>query len=68
MEKAAARDLNRNVHFIPKSNAQNTISFLMSPHGQRLKNRDNFQIVTDMNRTNEYPAETAGARFIKRVR
>jgi hypothetical protein len=62
MEKAAARDLNRNVHFIPKSNTQNAISFLMSPHGQRFKNRDNFRIVTDMN-----PAETAGARFIKRV-
>jgi imidazolonepropionase-like amidohydrolase len=40
----------------------------MSPFGQRLKNRDNFRIVSDMNRTNEFPAETADARFIKRVR
>ena len=68
MEQAAARDLNRNVHFIPKSNTERAISFLKSPFGQRLKNRSNFRIVTDMNRTNEYPSETAGAQFIKQVR
>jgi hypothetical protein len=68
MEKAAARDLNRNIHFIPKSNTSNAVSFLKSPFGQRLKNRDNFRIVSDMNRDNEHPPNTAGAQLIKRVR
>lgn len=68
MEKAAARNLNKNIHFIPKSTTENAISFLKSTFGQRLKNRDNFRIVTDMNRTNESMPETAGARFVKQVR
>ena len=68
MEKAAARDLNRNIHFIPKTSTANAISFLLSPFGQRLKNRDHFRIVSDMHRDNEYPSNTAGAEFIKLVR
>ena len=68
MEQAAARDLNKNIHFIPKSTTENAISFLKSTFGQRLKNRNNFRIVTDMNRTNERMPETAGARFIKQAR
>jgi hypothetical protein len=68
MEKAASRALNQNVHFMPKSNTDNAISFLKSPFGQRLKNQKNFRIVTDMNRTNESPSNTAGARLIKLVR
>ena len=68
MEKAASRALNRNVHFIPKSNTESALSFLRSPFGQRLKNKANFRIVTDMNRSNEHPSDTAGARLIHRVR
>lgn len=68
METAAAKALNRNVHFIPKSSTDNALSFLRSPFGQRLKNKDTFRIVTDMNRLNETPSHNAGARFIKKLR
>lgn len=68
MDKAASHALNRNVHFIPKSNTGSALSFLRSLFGQRLKNRANFRIVTDMNRSNEHPSDTAGARLIHRVR
>ena len=68
METAAAKALNRNVHFIPKSSTNNALSFLRSPFGQRLKNKDTFRIVTDMNRLNEKPSHNAGARFIKELR
>ncbi|CAF1480142.1 unnamed protein product, partial [Adineta steineri] len=53
MEYAAAKELNKNVHFIPKSSTENALSFLRSPFGQILKNRNTFRIVTDMHRSNE---------------
>ncbi|CAF4043092.1 unnamed protein product, partial [Rotaria magnacalcarata] len=65
MEYAAAKAMNMNVHFIPKSCTKYAISFLKSPFGQRLKNKDTFRIVTDMNRMNELPVHNAGARLIK---
>jgi hypothetical protein len=68
METAAARAMNLNVHFIPKSSTDSALSFLRSPFGQRLKNKDTFRIVTDMNRENEKPVHNAGARLIKAVR
>jgi hypothetical protein len=68
MESAAARALNMNVHFIPKSSTDSALSFLRSPFGQRLKNQNTFRIVTDMNRENERPVHNAGARLIKAVR
>ncbi|CAF3967562.1 unnamed protein product [Rotaria sp. Silwood1] len=68
MEAAAARQLNLNVHFIPKSSTDSAVSFLRSPVGQRLKSRDTFRIVTDMNRENEYPQNNAGVRLIKAIR
>ena len=68
METAAAKALNRNVHFIPKSSTDTALSFLRSPFGQRLKNKDTFRIVTDMTRYNEKPSHNAGARFIKKLR
>jgi hypothetical protein len=68
MEYAAAKELNKNVHFIPKSSTESALSFLRSPFGQILKNRDTFRIVTDMHRDNEQPANNAGSRFIKRLR
>jgi hypothetical protein len=68
MESAAARALNANVHFIPKSTTKSALSFLRSSFGQRLKNKDSFRIVTDMNRENEKPAHNAGARLIKQLR
>ncbi len=68
MEYAAAKALNMNVHFIPKSTTDYAISFLKSPFGQRLKNKNTFRIVTDMNRENERPVHNAGARLIKKLR
>jgi hypothetical protein len=68
MENASAKALNLNVHFIPKSSTKHALSFLRSPFGQRLKNSNTFRIVTDMNRLNEQPSHTAGARLIKEVR
>lgn len=68
MEYAAAKALNMNVHFIPKSCTVHAVSFLKSPFGQRLKNKNTFRIVTDMNRENEWSPYNAGARLIKRVR
>lgn len=68
MEYAAAKALNMNVHFVPKSTTDYAISFLKSPFGQHLRNKDSFRIVTDMNRENEHPAHNAGARLIKKVR
>jgi hypothetical protein len=68
MESAAARALNMNVHFIPKSSTESALSFLRSPFGQRLKNQNTFRIVTDMNRKNENPSHNAGARLIKEIR
>ncbi|UJR18313.1 hypothetical protein I4U23_005215 [Adineta vaga] len=68
MESAATRSMNLNVHFIPKTSTESALSFLRSPFGQRLKNKDKFRIVTDMNRENEKPVHNAGARFIKAVR
>ncbi len=68
MEYAAAKALDMNVHFIPKSSTDNALSFLRSTFGQRLKNSDKFRIVTDMNRDNETPAHNAGARLIKAIR
>ncbi|CAF1418458.1 unnamed protein product [Rotaria sordida] len=68
MEYAAAKELNKNVHFIPKSSTENALSFLRSPFGQILKNRDTFRIVTDMHRDNEQPPHNAGARLIKQIR
>ena len=68
MEYAAVKALDKNVHFIPKSSTDSALSFLRSAFGQRLKNRDRFRIVTDMNRENERPAHNAGARLIKAVR
>ncbi|UJR11533.1 hypothetical protein I4U23_015714 [Adineta vaga] len=68
MEYAAIKALDVNVHFIPKSSTDSALSFLRSPFGQRLKNRDTFRIVTDMNRENERPVHNAGARLIKALR
>ncbi|CAF1093661.1 unnamed protein product [Rotaria sordida] len=68
MTYAEAKDLKKNIRFIQKSNTDNALSFLRSPFGQRLKNRDTFRIVTDMGRDNEQPAYNAGARFIKGIR
>ncbi|CAM4775634.1 unnamed protein product [Rotaria magnacalcarata] len=68
MEYAAAKAMNMNVHFIPKSCTKYAISFLKSPFGQRLKNKDAFRIVTDMNRENELPVHNSGARLVKEVR
>ena len=53
MEYAATRAIDLNVHFIPKASTDNALSFLRSVFGQRLKNRDIFRIITDMNRENE---------------
>jgi hypothetical protein len=68
MEYAAAKALDMNVHFIPKSTTETALSFLRSDFGQRLKNKDTFRIVTDMNREKEKPTHNAGARLIKAVR
>ncbi|CAF3324568.1 unnamed protein product [Rotaria socialis] len=68
MEFAAAKELNKNVHFIPKSSTENALSFLRSPFGQILKNRDKFRIVTDMHRDNEQSPHNAGSRLIKGLR
>ncbi len=68
MEYAAVKALDMNVHFIPKSNTDTALSFLRSPFGQRLKNRETFRIVTDMNRKNERHVHNAGARLIKAIR
>ena len=68
MEYAAAKALNLNVHFIPKSSTKSALSFLRSAFGQRLKNQDTFRIVTDMNRENERPIHNAGARLVKAIR
>ncbi|CAF1296185.1 unnamed protein product [Adineta ricciae] len=68
MEFAAAKAMNMNVHFIPKSTTDYAISFLKSPFGQRLKNKNTFRIVTDMNRENEQPVHNAEARLIKKLR
>ena len=68
MEYASAKELNKNVHFIPKSSTENALSFLRSPFGQILKNRDTFRIVTDMHRDNEQPSHNAGSRLIKGLR
>jgi hypothetical protein len=68
METAAAKALNLNVHFIPKSSTDSALSFLRSPFGQRLKNQETFRIVTDMTRNNETPSHNAGARLIKKLR
>ncbi|CAF1452022.1 unnamed protein product, partial [Didymodactylos carnosus] len=69
MEQASTRSLNVNVHFIAKSTTDSALSFLRSTFGQRLKNRETFRIVTDMNRDNEYPYQnTAGVRLIKKLR
>jgi len=68
MEFAAAKSMSSNVHFIPKNHTQTAIAFLRSPFGQRLKNKPNFRIISDMKRTNENPSQNAGARFIKELR
>jgi hypothetical protein len=68
MEYAAVKALDMNVHFIPKSTTESALSFLRSAFGQRLKNRETFRIVTDMNRENEASVHDAGARLIKAVR
>jgi hypothetical protein len=68
MEYAAAKELNKNVHFIPKSSTESALSFLRSPFGQILKNRDTFRIVTDMHRDNEQSPRNAGSRLIKGLR
>ena len=69
MELAATRSLNINVHFIPKSTTEFALSFLRSPFGQRLKNRVQFRIVTDMKRDNEPESpDDAGIRLVKEVR
>jgi len=68
MEYAAANELNKNVHFVPKSTTDYALSFLRSPFGQLLKNKETFRIVTDMNRENERPVHNAGARLIKGLR
>ncbi|CAF4590355.1 unnamed protein product [Rotaria sp. Silwood2] len=68
MESAAAKSLNLNVHFIPKSSTDSALSFLRSPFGQRLKNKNTFRIVTDMNRENEKQTHNAGARLIRALR
>ncbi|CAF1173034.1 unnamed protein product [Adineta steineri] len=68
MEYASAKELNKNVHFIPKSSTENALSFLRSPFGQILKNRNTFRIVTDMHRSNEQSPHNAGSRLIKALR
>jgi transposase-like protein len=68
MEYAAVKALDLNVHFIPKSTTESALAFLRSTFGQRLKNRETFRIVTDMNRENESSVHDAGARLIKAVR
>ena len=68
METAATRAMNLNVHFIPKHRPESALAFLRSPFGQRLRNKDTFRIVTDMNRENEKPVFNAGARLVKAVR
>ncbi|CAF1487388.1 unnamed protein product [Rotaria sp. Silwood1] len=68
MIDAEAKDPKKNVRFIQKSSTDIALSFLRSPFGQRLKNRETFRIVSDMHRTNEEPANNAGARLIKEIR
>ncbi|CAF1026585.1 unnamed protein product [Adineta steineri] len=68
MEYAAAKELNKNVHFIPKSSTENALSFLRSLFGQILKNRNTLRIVTDMHRSNEQSPNNAGSRLIKGLR
>lgn len=68
MEYAAVKALDLNVHFIPKSSTESALCFLRSTFGQRLKNRNTFRVVTDMNRDNEEPSHDAGARLIKEIR
>ncbi len=47
------RGLNINVNFILKLSSDNALSFLRSPFWQRLKNKDTFRIVIDINQENE---------------
>lgn len=68
MERASTLGSEMNVHFVPKSNTNAAITFLQSEFGQRLKHKDTFRIVTDMNRENETPSDTAGVRFLYQVR
>ncbi|CAF4351613.1 unnamed protein product [Rotaria sp. Silwood2] len=68
MEYAAVKALDLNVHFIPKSSTESALSFLRSAFGQRLKSKETFRIVTDMNRENEELSQNAGARLIKEIR
>ncbi|CAF4889798.1 unnamed protein product, partial [Rotaria sp. Silwood1] len=60
MEYASTQALNMDVRFIPKSTTENALSFLRSPFGQRLKNKETFRVVTDVNHENEYPVHNAG--------
>ncbi|CAF4325590.1 unnamed protein product, partial [Adineta steineri] len=43
-------------------------SFLRSPFGQILKNRNTLRIVTDMHRSNEQSPNNAGSRLMKGLR
>jgi len=68
MEKATSQMVNKNIHFIVKTNTDSAIRFLRSPFGKRLVEKNELRIVSDMNRTNEYSPGDAGARLVKRVR
>lgn len=68
MEKASTAGVHINVHFIPKASTETAIAFLRSPFGERLKQKETFRIVSDMNRLNERPSHNAGARFLVKVR
>lgn len=65
---AESKDPKKNIRFIQKSSTDSALSFLKSPFGQLLKNKETFRIVTDMRRDNENPSHNAGARFIKGLR
>ena len=60
-----AYSINRSLKIIPKISTNTAIAFLKS-FKNFIKNKTvKYKIVTDMNRNNEYPAENAGARFVK---
>ncbi|CAF0938073.1 unnamed protein product [Rotaria sordida] len=68
MEKASTLGTQVNVHFMPKSTTEDTLAFLRSEFGKRLKSSETFRIVTDMNRDNESSPNDAGIRLLCQVR
>ncbi|CAF1297241.1 unnamed protein product [Rotaria sordida] len=68
MEKASTLGTQINVHSMPKPTTEDTLAFLRSEFGKRLKSSETFRIVTDMNRDNEISPNDAGIRLLCQVR